>query len=398
MKPAQFSRFQVVFFTFTRMILSVSFRMVYPFLTVFARGLGVSVETFSLALTIRSAVGSFTPLLAPVSDRKGRKVGMLIGLALFSIGMIAMALFPSFGTLIFALSASLLGVSLYLSAVQAHLGDQVAYAQRGAVLALVELSWSLAFIVCVPLVGLLITGSGWLAPFVVMAVLGVILLVLTVWLVPHSPPPATHVDHSGLKNLQRVLANRSARSAMLVSMALIMANEVINLMFGVWMEDSFGLKIAALGAASAVIGFSELSGELISAGLVDRFGKQRSVRMGLVFTGLAAVALPLLGRSLWGALIGLFLFYLCFEFTVVCNIPLMTQVMPSARATVMGLNMAASTGGRAIAALAAPYLYRTGFLTNGLVSMAMVVVALIFLTQVQVVDEPETVEECHGEA
>jgi len=39
------------------------------------------------------------------------------------------------------------------------------------------------------------------------------------------------------------------------------ANEQVNLVFGVWLQDSFGLKIAALGAASAVIGISEMSAE-----------------------------------------------------------------------------------------------------------------------------------------
>jgi predicted MFS family arabinose efflux permease len=51
--------------------------------------------------------------------------------------------------------------------------------------------------------------------------------------------------------------------------------------FGVWLEDSFGLQIAALAGASAVIGLSELSGEGLVALLTDRIGKPRALVLGL---------------------------------------------------------------------------------------------------------------------
>ena len=54
-------------------------------------------------------------------------------------------------------------------------------------------------------------------------------------------------------------------------------NELVNLIFGVWLEDSFGLQIAALAGASAVIGFSELGGESLAALLTDRIGKPRAL-------------------------------------------------------------------------------------------------------------------------
>ena len=50
--------------------------------------------------------------------------------------------------------------------------------------------------------------------------------------------------------------------------------------FGVWLEDSFDLQIAALGAASAVIGLSELGGEGLVAAFVDRLGKPRAIGLG----------------------------------------------------------------------------------------------------------------------
>jgi len=164
---------------------------------------------------------------------------------------------------------------------------------------------------------------------------------------------------------------------------LSIANEVINLVFGVWMEDSFGLKIAALGAASAVIGFSELGGEGLTAALVDRIGKTRAVTIGLIVNCAAALALPLVGRSVPGALAGLFFFYLSFEFTIVSSIPIMSEVVPSARATLMASYGAALSLGRTGGALLATPLYRLGFGWSCLAAVAFNLLALVALNRLR---------------
>jgi predicted MFS family arabinose efflux permease len=143
-------------------------------------------------------------------------------------------------------------------------------------------------------------------------------------------------------------------------------NELVNIVFGVWLEDSFGLKIAALGLAAAVIGISELTGEGLVAAFVDRIGKPRAVAFGLAANTLAALLLPWLGRTEPGALLGLFLFYFTFEFTMVSLIPMMTEVLPTARATMMAFNIAAFSLGRAIGAPLAPLLYSHGFWATAL--------------------------------
>jgi len=126
------------------------------------------------------------------------------------------------------------------------------------------------------------------------------------------------------------------------------------------MESSFGLKLTALGAASAVIGFAELGGETLTATITDRLGKPRAVAAGMLLNSMAALALPFLGNTLVGAFVGLFLFYLTFEFAVVSSIPLMTEVFPPARATLMASNMAAHSLGRALGALVTAPLFAMG--------------------------------------
>jgi predicted MFS family arabinose efflux permease len=162
-------------------------------------------------------------------------------------------------------------------------------------------------------------------------------------------------------------------------MAITASNELFNLTFGAWLEGTFAVKIATLAAASAIIGASELSSEVMASGLVDRLGKRLAIVIGLTLNGLAALALPYLGRSLTGALIGLFLIYFTFEFTVVSSIPLMTEVLPAARATFMSTYIAAMAIGRSLGALVVPALYNPD---TPQVSIMPVVLAAVFLNTV----------------
>ncbi|MDO9348043.1 MAG: MFS transporter, partial [Anaerolineales bacterium] len=310
-------------FTAIRIILNTMHRMVYPFLAVFARGLGVDIASMSYALTARSIIGGLGPFAASVADRRGRKFGLLFGLVLFTLGTALVVFWPTFLALAFALTLTTLGKYVFDSAMHAYLGDRVPYERRGLAVAIAEMGWSLAFILGVPLMGFLIARRGWMAPFPLLALLGLLAFIGLFFLLPKDAKPANG-DNSLWTNFRSVLTNAPALAGLSLGLLASTANETVNLIFGVWLEDSFGLKIAALGAASAVIGISELSGESLVALFTDRLGKPRAVAIGLLTNSLAALLLPFIGGTQAGALIGLFFFYISFEFTLVTIISLMT--------------------------------------------------------------------------
>jgi predicted MFS family arabinose efflux permease len=376
-------RWQMILFMIIRLAVNINTRMVYPFLAVFARGLGVDITTLSLALTARSLTGMATPLLGPIGDRYGRKASMMLGMGTFGTAMAMVIVWPTYPIFFLSVVLGFLGMYIYLPALQAYLGDAIPYQERGQAMAITELGWSLSFILGIPLVGFLISRYGWQAPFPMLACAGVLAVGVVAWLIPpiHSTPQS---GKSVLHNIRSALTYPSVLAAMFLSLAFTSANEVVNVMFGVWMEDSFGLKVAALGAASAIIGFSELGAEALSAGLVDRLGKERSVAIGLGLNALVALALPWLGRSLLGAEVGLGLFFLTFEFAIVCSLTMMTEVLPTARATLMGMNLAAFALGRAIGDLLGPQLYHFGFWANALVAVGLNLAGLVALSRIKI--------------
>src|SRR5512140_810162 len=79
-------RTQIILIGLLRVILNTMHRMVYPFLAVFARGLGVDIQALAFALAGRNLVGVLGPVFGPVADRRGRKLVMLVGVAFLTLG------------------------------------------------------------------------------------------------------------------------------------------------------------------------------------------------------------------------------------------------------------------------------------------------------------------------
>jgi predicted MFS family arabinose efflux permease len=102
--------------------------------------------------------------------------------------------------------------------------------------------------------------------------------------------------------------------------------------------------------------------------------------LGLTGNILASMLLPIVGKTEIGALVGLFLFYITFEYVLVSHVPLMTEIMPNARATLLSFNVTGHSLGRMIGALVATFLYqRFGFLPVTLIAVLFNVFALIGL-------------------
>lgn len=208
--------------------------------------------------------------------------------------------------------------------------------------------------------------------------MGLCALLLLNWMIP--PDPKSEDGNPGaLTNFKKVLRYSPALAGLAIGLFSCAANEVINLVFGVWMEDSFGLQIAALGAAAAVIGFAELAGESLVGVWVDRLGKPRAIMLGLVANSLVALTFPYFGQTLPGAVAGLFLFYLSFEFALVSTIPMMLEILPNARATMMAINISAVSLGRALGSSVAPTLYDWGIAASAGAAVVLNMLALLAL-------------------
>jgi len=378
LKGAQFY-LQLGLFLTIRTIMNSGFRMVYPFLPFIARGLGVTEADVTAGITLRAALGLASPLIGSVSDSWGRKRAMMVGLLIFVASMLLIFFSPTYPALIASLVLTSLSKIMFDTSVYAYVGDRVDYRQRGLASGIVEFGWSGAFLLGIPLAGFLFANVGWSAPFPCFGLIAVGAFILLWRTLPNDNPAKNSIRPSIMRGFSIVRKEPAALAILAVAFLTTASNETVNVIFGSWMENSFALKVAALGLASTIIGVAELFGEGFVAGLVDRLGKRRSLGIGLIAYAISCLLLPVLGFRLEGALVGLFLFFLTFEFMIVSSLPLMTEMVPSARATLMALGAAAHSLGRMTGSVIGPKLYESGINANAVFASILTVVALVLL-------------------
>lgn len=361
-----------------RTILDTGFRAVYPFLPFIATNLNVSVESAAQVIQIRNLTGFLSPVFGPLTDRYGRRVMMLIGLAFLATMGVALYFVTSLSVALIVIPLMGLSTILFVPAQQAFMGDNVPYAQRGRVMAIAEVAWSAAAIVGLPLVGILVQTQGWRAGFVAIGLAAAGALALIWFALPHEQRNAEHAARAiGGSYLTAVRAPMAL--AVIGTIALMAgANEMININYGAWMNSTFGLDAIALGLVGSAIGGAEFTAQMSVALFVDRLGKWKMVAGGLVVSAVAYFTLPLLGANALLGTIGLISVFLMFELTIVAALPLITEIAPNARATLLSLGVAGFSLGRAAGSFAGPALYvNYGFSVVSFVAGAGVLVACV---------------------
>jgi predicted MFS family arabinose efflux permease len=352
-----------------RLLINAQFRIPYPFLPAISRGLGVPLAVASLLLTARDLVGVSSPLYGYLADRFGRKTVMLGGLLALVAGASLVVAGGTFGVALVAFALLGLAKSSYDPAMQAFVSDAVPYERRGQALGITEFSWAGAWLLGVPLAGLLIARWDWRAPFLIIALLGLLGLLGTARLKiplgfpspihPRSSVSATHLPGSAADYLRPLLTRRTLL-VLAVSGLVILASENFFIIYGAWMEAQFGLAPTALGLTSVVVSVAELTAAILSAVIVDRLGKHRSLFLALAANAVAYLLLPVLAGSFGSALVGIVILAATSEFAIVSTLPLVSELVPRSRGTVMAVNAALTALAATAASLIAPRLWGVG--------------------------------------
>jgi predicted MFS family arabinose efflux permease len=249
-------------------------RVVYPFLPAIARGLGVGPGTLSSLIALRNLGGLATPVVARLSERRGRRWMMLVAMLGITAGCVltfATDLFvvAGIGVVLVGLAVPAFGIPM-----QAWFGDRVPYAERGRVFGITELTWSMGLLSVVPISGFLIERTSWRAPFILVSVFSAIGALAVVRGIDSDRPKERTAHRLVLTSVRvRVLA---------VALLFSVAAEIPFIVYGQWLEGSFGLSVAGIGAFTIVVVVAELTGGVLVTLYGDRWGLRRTVLGGLL--------------------------------------------------------------------------------------------------------------------
>jgi len=275
-----------------------------------------------------------------------------------------------------------IGSAIFIPTLLAYVSDRVPFARRGRVTGAIEMTWGLAGMIGLPLVGVIITMSGWRTPFFVLgfaALAGAGLMLLL------EEANEQHVLREAFK-FALLRQNRSAIAFIVTWFLVFFAFENIQVGYATWLETQFGLGTAERGSAQAFFGIFEVAASLSSALFLDRIGKKRGVTGGLIVVLIGYALLATIGTTtLWLGLGAIGVAFLGFEFSVVSGVPIMGEQIPAARGTMIALALTAGSIGRLIADVTGSALVTgAGFaVASGVSTVAALLTVVVFVKWVQ---------------
>ena len=344
----------IVTSTISRTVLNTSRRFIYPFAPVISRGLGVPITLVTSSIAINQATSCLSIFTSYIADRTGYRAMMLSGLGVLVAGMLITGAFPVYYSLLIGMFLCGLGKNLFDPAIQAYISERVPYSKRGYVMGIMETSWAGSTLIGIPIIGFLIDKAGWRSPFFLLAGLGLLSIVLVLLTVKNdSRVNIQKKNHKGfIVEIKKLVTNPVPLSVMGFAFFVSLANDNLFVVYGAWLEKSFGLSVIALGIGTIAIGAAELLGEMSTATLADKIGLKRSVVVGVILSTMAYIAVPYISNTLYFALTALFLVFLFFEFFLVSFLSVCTELIPQSRATMMSLVFLCAGLGRMTGAFA----------------------------------------------
>lgn len=369
---------QIGILLFGRLLLNTAFRILYPLLGFLATGLQVEITTASLLLSVQVAATLLSPAGGSLADTYGERFTMLLGLGSFCLGAAFCAIANAFP--VFLLGYLLIGLSnaLYQPSMQSYASARTPYQRRGKILGLLETSWALAALVGISALSALIQLTGtWHVAFGALFGAGVLGLLGTFVMLPPVQRTHTATQREKLKRYE-LLLQRNVVTMLLSVFCLLMATELIFVVYSSWLEQDFQATVEQTTQVFAMLGFVELVGSLGSMVLVDRLGKRRTVLIAFGMVALFQGLLPFSAGN-WVLFIVLFyLFVLWFEFAIVSLFPLVSGILPQARGLMISLCVATIGMGRLVSTqIGLPIWERWGFMAIGTLAAALTIVGVL---------------------
>ena len=340
--------------TVARLVANAAYRFAPLFLATIARGFDVSLSTLGFAIFVSELSGFASPFAGRIVDRLTHRNSMVLGLIGSAVGCTIAAVSTS--PLMFAVGVTVLALTKqsFDLGLGAWIADHVPYNQRGKIVGLTETAWALGLLVGVSIMGLITAATNWRIGFV----FAILCLVVSMFVIFNRVTNEARVPHESRSTTpQRITGN----SWLVVATMFFIMCSAQNLFvtFGAWLEDEFQFGAARLAVAGFSLGLVELVASVSSSRQTDKWGKERSIALGALLVIPGGIFLCLGSNNLIIGLIGVFIYFLGFEFSVVSLLPLATSLVPNSPGTGLGWVLGAGTLGRAVMAIIATHLFES---------------------------------------
>jgi DHA1 family bicyclomycin/chloramphenicol resistance-like MFS transporter len=292
----------------------LSIDMYLPSLPILAKGLNTSTSLAQLSLTFCLLGLSLGQLLAgPLSDTRGRRLPLLLGLVLYTVSSLLCAFSSSIWVLILLRFIQGVAGSAGIVIARAIVRDLYSGSEMTKFFSLLMLVNGAAPILAPIIGGQLLRVTSWRGVFIVLSIVGVIMLLSAFFGLPETLPVHRRAK-GGIKNtlstFRNLVSDRSfmgyALSQGLVTTAMfayISGSPFV-------LQDIFGVSPQMFSLFFAINGFGIIIASQITGRLAGRIGETKLLLTGLGIAtvgGILLLAMILLGAGLAAILPPLFM-------------------------------------------------------------------------------------------
>ena len=333
-----------------------------------AASTGLSVTVFSIVYLL------IAPLMGQLADRIGRRRILIACLLGFAAANLLTGVAPNFAWLLIARIAAGATSAGVAPLIYAGVGEAAPGSRRATWMAIAVSGLLLALSVGAPAGTLIASHWGWRAPFLLLALLSLVLIAANRMVWPVDP-------QRGARMAAALPALNTGVAAMRLLPTVLWATALYGVYtyLGVWLTGA-GLSSAEVARAVSFYGIGALAGTLLGGQAADRFGSHRTMLTSLAGLAIGLVVLGVGVGTGWAADILLMVMSIFAQFFFPAQQSRLARQFPQRRALLLALNNSALflgislgslTGGEAMA--------RSGFGVDAAVSATIACIALIVI-------------------
>ena len=271
---------------------------------------GISAGEFGFLVSAYTFSAGLSGLLASTYiDRFGRKRMMLTLYPLFGAAALACSLAPSYGWLILARVASGFFGGVLMAISQTIVAEVIPFDRRGRAMSVVMTSFSVATVAGVPLALFLVAHFNWHAPFLAIACMVSLLVMVALNTLPSlkghlQVQSASDAGMSLLANLRLVLVDPNHLKAFAMSTSMVFAGFAVVPYIALYLQANAGFKTEEIPYVYLFGGISTLLSARFIGLWSDRAGKAHAFRRLALLMPLPLLAMTLsAGLPQWAILV-----------------------------------------------------------------------------------------------
>ena len=385
------NRRNVTILSLTLGVVMLGFGLVMPIMPFYVESMGASATELGLLVAISPFIQLVAaPLWGSVSDRRGRKPVLAVGLLGYGLSMLAFGLSTRLWMLFVARGVGALLSAATMPTTMAYVGDSTSDEERGGGMGALGAAMGLGMVLGPALGGLL--GSESLStPFFLTAAVCLLTLLLVLLFLPESlPPGARRAEAAVLRPAAQLRALGQALFGplgILLLMAFLVSFGLTNYqgIFGYYALKKFGYGTEEVGWILTVVGVvSALTQGLLTGPLTKRWGEAAVIKATLLASALTFLLL-LTADSLVTVLLTTGLFTLPNALLRPAVISLTSKHAEAQQGTAMGLNNSFNSLGRVVGPIWAGFAfdlnYNLPYLSGAAIMFAGFLAALAWVTQ-----------------